>query len=102
MRDDRIGGHQTHTTQNCLRKFFKLKGDDSRWTHGSSQSYRDCAKCWFSSRRVKAKILATNYKIDNKFMSRMYDNDSTKHKNREVEENYSDWHCMLWHYIISK
>ena len=42
MRDDRIGGHQTHTTQNCLRKFFKLKGDDSRWKHGSSQSYRDC------------------------------------------------------------
>ena len=57
MRDDRIGGHQTHTTQNCLRKFFKLKGDDGRWKQGSSQSYRDCAKCWFSIRRFKAKIL---------------------------------------------
>ena len=31
MRDARIGVHQTHTTQNRLRKFFKLKGDDSRW-----------------------------------------------------------------------
>ena len=29
MKNDRIGGHQTHTTQNCLRKFFKLKGDES-------------------------------------------------------------------------
>ena len=77
MKNDRIGGHQTHTTQNCLRKFFKLKGDDSRWKHGSSQSYRDCAKCWSSIRRFKAKILATNYKIHNKFISRMYDNDST-------------------------
>ena len=99
MRDDRIGGHQTHTTQNCLRKFFKLKGDDGRWKHGSSQSYRDCAKCWFSIRRFKAKILAANYKSHNKFINRMYDNDSIKDKNRDVEEKYSDWHCMLRHHI---
>ena len=77
MRDDRIGGHQTHTTQNCLRKFFKLKGDDSRWKQGSTQWYRVSAKCWFSVRRFKAKILATNYKIHNKFISRMCGSDST-------------------------
>ena len=39
---------------------------------------------------LRQKISAANYKIHNKFMSRMYDNDSTKPKNREVEENYSD------------
>ena len=89
MKDDRIGGHQTHTTQNCLRKFFKLKGDNSRRKQGSSQSCRDCPKCCFF-RRFKAKVLATNYKIHNKFISRVYDNDSTNDKNRKVEEKYSD------------
>ena len=50
----------------------------------------DCAKLWFSIRRVKAKILATNYKIHNKFINRMYDNDSTNDRDRKVEEKYSD------------
>ena len=36
------------------------------------------------------KILATNYKIHNKFINRMYDNDSTKDRKRKVEEKYSD------------
>ena len=36
------------------------------------------------------KILATNYKIHNKFINRIYDNDSTKDKKKKVEEKYSD------------
>ena len=43
-----------------------------------------------SVRRFKAKILATNYKIHNKFINRMYDNDSTNDRDRKVEEKYSD------------
>ena len=38
---------------------------------------------------LRQKILAAKYNIHNKFINRMYDNDGTKDKNREVEEKYS-------------
>ena len=38
---------------------------------------------------LRQKILATNYKIHNKFINRMYDNDGTNDKNRDVKEKYT-------------